>query len=126
MLPNCCLTLSQLIPVSTYLGAYIIMTKYLKRRSDDVAKALLKTVSVESPAFYGNLPKAIVEKAIATTSELSISLWDSFLVELAKEPRIDKIYTIDEEMARKVKDLRIENPILTNVMKEYHQYIQEK
>jgi hypothetical protein len=47
-------------------------------------------------------------------------------VELAKEPRIDKIYTIDEEMARKVKDLRIENPILTNVMKEYHQYIQEK
>jgi predicted nucleic acid-binding protein len=126
MLPNCCLTLSQLIPVSTYLGAYIIMTKYLKRRSDDVAKALLKTVSVESPAFYGNLPKAIVEKAIATTSELSISLWDSFLVELAKEPRIDKIYTIDEEMARKVKDLRIENPILTNVMKEYHQYIREK
>jgi predicted nucleic acid-binding protein len=112
--------------VSTYLGAYIIMTKYLKRRSDDVAKALLKTVSFESPAFYGNLPKAIVEKAIATTSELSISLWDSYLVELAKELRIDKIYTIDEEMARKVKDLRIENPILTNVMKEYHQYIREK
>jgi predicted nucleic acid-binding protein len=100
--------------------------EYLKRRSDDVAKALLKTVSFESPAFYGNLPKAIVEKAIATTSELSISLWDSYLVELAKELRIDKIYTIDEEMARKVKDLRIENPILTNVMKEYHQYIREK
>jgi predicted nucleic acid-binding protein len=115
-----------LIPVSTYLGAYIIMTKYLRLRSDDVAKALLKTVSVESPAFYGNLPKAIVEKAIATASELSISSWDSYLVELAKEPRIDKIYTIDEEMARKVKDLRIENPIPTNIMKEYHQYIREK
>jgi predicted nucleic acid-binding protein len=115
-----------LIPVSTYLGAYIIMTKYLGLRSDDVAKALLKTVSVESPAFYGNLPKAIAEKAIATASELSISSWDSYLVELAKELGIDKIYTIDEEMAKKVKDLRIENPIPTNIMKEYHQYIREK
>ncbi|MEM3733100.1 MAG: hypothetical protein QXK81_06295, partial [Candidatus Bathyarchaeia archaeon] len=41
-----------LIPVNTYLGAYIIMTRYLKLRSDHVAKALLKTLSIESPAFY--------------------------------------------------------------------------
>jgi len=57
-----------LIPVSNYLEAYIIMTKYLKLRSVDVAKALLKTLSVESPAFYGSLPKAII-----LASELDIS-----------------------------------------------------
>jgi len=37
-----------LIPVGTYMEAHIIMTKYLKLRSVNVAKALLKTLSVES------------------------------------------------------------------------------
>jgi len=37
-----------LIRVSTYLGAYIVMTRYLKLRSSHVAKALLKTLSLES------------------------------------------------------------------------------
>jgi len=115
-----------LIPVSTYLGAYIIMTKYLKLRSANAAKALLKTLSVESPAFYGILPKAVAEKAIALASELDISSWDCYLVELAKELGINKIYTIDEELAKRVKDVEIENPIPRNVMKEYHQYIREK
>ena len=115
-----------LIPVSTYLGAYIVMTRYLKLRSSHVAKALLKTLSLESPAFYGNLSKAAAEKAIASASDLGISSWDCYLIELAKELGINKIYTIDEELTKKVKDVKIENPIPRNVMKEYHQYIQEK
>jgi len=112
-----------LIPVSTYLGAYVIMTRYLKLRSDRVAKALLKTLSVESPAFYGNLPKAVAEKAIASASELSVSSWDGYLIELAKTLGINKIYTIDEELSKKVKDIEVENPIPRNVMEEYHQYV---
>ena len=115
-----------LIPINTYLGAYIIMTKYLKLRSDEVAKALLKTLSIETPAFYGNLPKAVAEKAIASASTLNISSWDSYLIELAKELGISKIYTIDEELKKKIKDVEIENPIPQNIMEEYHQYIQEK
>jgi len=67
-----------LIPVSTYMGAYIIMTRYLKLRSVDVAKALLKTPSVESPAFYENLSKDIVEKAILSASELKVSSRDLY------------------------------------------------
>ncbi len=115
-----------LIPVNTYLGAYVVMTRYLKLRSDRVAKALLKTLSVESPALYGNLPKAVVEKALTSASELNISSWDGYLLELAKEIGINKIYTIDEELAEKVRDMEIENPIPRNVMREYHQYIQER
>ena len=115
-----------LIPVSTYLGAYVIMTRYLKFRSDRVAKALLKTLSVESPAFYGGLPKAVAEKAVASASELNISSWDGYMIELAKEFGIKKIYTIDEELTKKIRDIEIENPIPRNIMKEYHQYIREK
>ncbi len=112
-----------LIPVSTYLGAYIIMTRYLKLRSSHVAKALLKTISVESPAFYEILPKSVAEKAIASASELSVSSWDGYLIELAKELGINKIYTADEELSKKVKDMEVENPIPRNVMEEYHQHI---
>ena len=115
-----------LIPVSTYLGAYVIMTRYLKLRSDRVAKALLKTPSVESPALYGDLPKDVAEKALASASALGISSWDSYLIELAKEFRINKIYTIDEELTKKVREVEIENPIPRNIMKEYHRYIREK
>jgi len=115
-----------LIPVNTYLGAYVIMTKYLKLRSSKVAKALLKTLSLESPAFYGNLPKAVAEKALASASTLNISSWDSYLIELAKELGINKVYTIDEELKKKVKGMKVENPIPQNIMEEYHQYMREK
>jgi len=33
------------------------------------------------------------------------------MIELAKELRIKKIYTIDEKLAAKVRDVKIENPI---------------
>ena len=114
------------VPINTYLGAYVIMARYLKLRSDRAAKALLKTLSVESPAFYGNLPKAAAEKALTLASELNISSWDGYLIELAKTLGINKIYTTDEELARKGGDIEIENPIPRNVMEEYRQYIQEK
>ena len=115
-----------LVPVSTYLGAYVVMTRYLKLRRDRVVKALLKTLSLESPAFYGNIPKTVAEKALASASELNISSWDSYLVELAKTLGISKIYTVDEELAKKVRDIEVENPIPRKVMEEYHQYIREK
>jgi len=92
------------------------MTRYLELRSDRVAKALLKTLSIESPAFYEDAPKAVAEKALASASELKISSWDGYLIELAKELGINRIYTVDGGLARKVKDVQIQNPIPRNVM----------
>ena len=115
-----------LVPLNTYLGAYVIMTRYLKLRREKVANALLKTLSLESPAFYGGLHKTVVEKAIVSASELNISSWDGYVIELAKELRIKKIYTIDEKLAAKVRDVKIENPIPKDVMEEYHRYIENR
>ena len=114
-----------LVPLNAYLGAYVIMTRYLKLRRNKVARALLKTLSLESPAFYGGIHKIIVERAIASASELKISSWDGYLIELAKELGIKKILTIDEELATKVRDVKIENPIPKNIMKDYHEYIRK-
>lgn len=113
-----------LVPLNTYLGAYVIMTRYLKLRREKVANALLKTLSLESPAFYGDLHKTVVEKAIVSALELNLSSWDGYMIELAKELRIQKIYTIDEKLAAKVRDVKIENPIPKDVMEEYHRYIE--
>ncbi|RLI02439.1 hypothetical protein DRO38_03900, partial [Candidatus Bathyarchaeota archaeon] len=55
-----------LVPLNAYLEAYVIMTRYLKLRRNKVARALLKTLSLESPAFYGGIHKIIVERAIAS------------------------------------------------------------
>ena len=115
-----------LVPLNAYLGAYVIMTRYLKLRRNKVARALLKTLSLESPAFYGGIHKIIVERAIASASELKISSWDGYLIELAKELGIKKILTIDEELATKVRDVKIENPIPKNIMEEYHEYIRKR
>ena len=115
-----------LVPLNAYLGAYVIMTRYLKLRRERVAQALLKTLRLESPAFYGDLHKTVVEKAIASASELNVSSWDGYLIELAKELGIKKILTIDEKLAAKSKDVKIENPIPKRIMEEYHKYIRER
>jgi predicted nucleic acid-binding protein len=101
-----------LIPIKTYLGAYIIMTRYLKLRGDRVAKPLLKTLSIECGRFYGDLSKTVVEKALASESTLNMSTWDSYLIELAKEFGINKIYALDEELKEKIKDIKLKTPSL--------------
>jgi len=111
-----------LIPVSTYLGAYIVMTRYLRLKKEKVAKALLKTLSLESPAFYENVPKTIAEKSILSATDLGVSSWDAYLLELARELGIGKVYTVDMELAKMAKDIEIVNPIPKKIMDEYHKY----
>jgi len=49
------------------------MTKYLKIKREIVTKTLLKTLPLESPAFYENIPKMVTEKALVSAMELNIS-----------------------------------------------------
>ena len=76
--------------LTTYFGAYV-MTKYLKIDRKEVAKAFVTTLSIDSPAFYGNIPKSTAIEAIKTSEELNISSWDSYLLELARSSNIKRI-----------------------------------
>jgi len=71
-------------------------------------------------------PKDIVEKAILSASELNVSSRDCYLIELAKNLGINKIYTIDEELVGKVKGVNVENPIPRDIMREYHQHVRKR
>jgi hypothetical protein len=46
-----------LVPLSTYIGAHVIMTKYLKLPRVAVTKALVTTLSLDSPAFFGDMSR---------------------------------------------------------------------
>jgi predicted nucleic acid-binding protein len=108
------------------MGAYIIMTRYLGLKREKVARSLLETLTLESPAFYESIPKTVAERAILSASELNLSSWDTYLVELAKALEISRIYSVDEELARKVKDLDVMNPIPDSVMDKYHRFLERR
>jgi len=61
------------------------MTRYLRLDRKRVAKALLTTLSIDTPAFYGNIPKHIVIEAIKTSEKLNVSSWDAYLIEIARD-----------------------------------------
>ena len=115
-----------IVPLTTYFGAYIIMTKYLKINRNEVATALVTTLSIDSPAFYENIPRYIAVEAIKTSEGLNISSWDGYLLELARNLNMKRIYTIDEELKRRSKDFNVINPIPSDVMKEYHEYVAKR
>jgi predicted nucleic acid-binding protein len=102
------------------------MTRYLKIERSKVARALVTTLSTDSPAFYENIPKPTAIEAIKTSEGLNISSWDGYLLELAKSLNIKRIYTIDEELKRKSKDFEVINPIPSDVMREYHEFVAKR
>jgi len=60
--------------------------------------------------LYENVPKTVAERAVETASELNISSWDGYLMELARELKISKIYSVDEELKDKIKNVQVVNP----------------
>jgi predicted nucleic acid-binding protein len=111
------------VPLSTYIGAHVIMTKYLKLPRAAVTEALVTTLSLDSPAFFGDISRTTAIGALETAGELKISSWDGYLLELARRMNLTRVYTIDEELKRRVRHLEVINPIPAEVMQEYHEYV---
>jgi predicted nucleic acid-binding protein len=99
------------------------MTKYLKLPRVAVTKALMTTLSLDSPAFFGDMSRTTAIGALETADELKISSWDGYLVELARRMNLMRVYTIDEELKRRVRHLEVINPIPAEVMRDYHEYV---
>ena len=57
---------------------------------------------------------------------VNISSWDGYLLELARSLNIKRIYTIDGELKRRAKDFDVINPIPSDVMREYHEYVAKR
>lgn len=115
-----------LIPVSSIIGAYHIMTEYLGVSEVSACRALTKTLETRSPALYGDISVDSALDALTYALAYRIESWDGYVIHLAKAHGAPVIYSIDKELAKKVKEITVLNPIPTDVFERYNAWMEEK
>ena len=110
------------IPLTTFIGAYHIMTRHLRIKRKDVAEELLKTLQLRSPTFIGDISIDSCISAIRHASEFNIASWDGYIITLAENMGASIIYTIDQKLA-KVKHINIVIPISRDTLIAYHEWV---
>ena len=111
-----------IIPTSAVLGAYHILTRYLKVEKTSAYETLTKTLKTQSPAFYEDVDVDVVLDSLTNALGYNIESWDGYIVALAKKFKAT-IYTIDLKLIKKVKDIPAANPIPEDVFKEYNRWL---
>lgn len=114
-----------LIPVTAFLGAYHILTNYLRVERVAAYEALKKTLEVRSPAFYADLDVDFAVESLTNAMGYRIESWDGYVVAIAKTHSAPIIYTVDKKMKKRVKDLHVINPIPEDVFREYNEWLEK-
>jgi hypothetical protein len=114
-----------LIPVSAFLGAYHILTNYLRVERIAAYETLKKTLKTNSPAFYADMGVEIAIDSLTNALGYRIESWDGYIVAVAKACSAPVIYTIDREMKKRIKDLHIVNPIPEDIFREYNEWLEK-
>jgi len=110
------------IPLAAILGAYHIVTRYLRIPAQAVKTSLVKMLETRSPAFYPHVLLDDVINAIAYAIQYGVESWDGYIIKLAKTIGNGVVYTFDEEFER-VRGLKAVNPFPRDLVKRYHEYI---
>jgi len=113
------------IPVSNFIGAYHILTRYLRVKRELVERELLKTLELRHPSFIPDLTVDHAVAAIKVATKFKIEGWDGYLVSLADALGASIIYTIDQRLTR-VKHLSIVIPISKDTLRKYHKWLKEE
>ena len=115
-----------LIPTSTLLGAYHIMTEYLGVEKVSAYKALTRTLETRSPALYQDISIDQAIDALTYANGYHIESWDGYIIALAKEMNAPMIYSLDEKLATKIKEVHVVNPIPEEEYKSYNQWLRQR
>lgn len=113
------------IPLTTFIGAYHILTRYLGVSRYQAKTALISTLNLESSLFYPRIDTGIIINALDISSVYNIESWDGYLFALATLFRTNHIYTIDKKL-QKVQDYEIICPVSEDEMNTYHSWLMEK
>jgi len=116
-----CGDIPAVIPVTAFLGAYHILTKYLKISRQDALIALEETLNVDSPAFYEGITRTETKNALKISSINNIESWDGFLLNIARSFNTKVVYTIDLRLNRKGFNVII--PIPQEILDQYHEWV---
>lgn len=115
-----------LIPVTAVLGAYHIMTRYLGVEEVPACRALTKTLETRSPAFHEDIGVDSAIDSLTYALSYRIESWDGYIIYLAKRFRAPILYSADQELARKIRELRAINPIPPDAFAEYNRWLSER
>lgn len=115
-----------IIPLTTFFGAYHILTEYLGVDETECERSLRKTVWTKSSSFYEDVTPDQVLDALSFASGYNIESWDGYLVSLAKEFGAPIIYTTDRELSERVSGIEGTNPIPQDVFSEYKRWLEER
>jgi len=114
-----------IIPLSTFIHAYHIMTRYLGVRKYPAAKEIQRTLRLFSPKFIEDLPLEVCLFAMDIASRFNLGGWDSYLVALSHTIGAAKIYTLNQELA-KVDTLKVVSPISEDTLATFHDWFKKK
>jgi len=114
-----------IIPTSTILGAYHILTRYLKVEKTSAYEVLTKTLRTRSPAFYEDIDIEVVLDSLTNALGYNVESWDGYIVALAKKFKAT-IYTIDLKLIERIKDVPAVNPIPEDVFEEYNRWLRTR
>ncbi|MCD6491052.1 MAG: type II toxin-antitoxin system VapC family toxin [Candidatus Korarchaeota archaeon] len=113
------------IPVTAFIGAYHIMTRYLKIHPEAAANELIETLSLRiRDVFYDAVSIDSAIEALFSAKEFKVEGWDGYLVSLAKTLGTDTIFTIDKRLTR-VKGIKVVIPIPEDVLDKYHKWLEK-
>jgi len=114
-----------IIPTSAVLGAYHILTRYLRVEKVSAYEALTRTLKTRSPAFYEDISIDTAIDSLTNALGYNVESWDGYLITLAKKFRAT-IYTIDLELMQKVKEIPVVNPIPDDIFSEYNEWLSKR
>lgn len=115
-----------LIPITCIIGAYHIMTRYLGIEEVSACRALTRTLETRSPAFYEDVTVDAALDALTYAIAYRIESWDGYLTHIAKTHGAPILYSVDQELARKVKEVRVMNPIPPDTFTAYNKWLNER
>ncbi|MHA2244280.1 MAG: hypothetical protein ACXADY_04885 [Candidatus Hodarchaeales archaeon] len=113
------------IPNSTFLGAFHILTSYLRVSPVDAKKSLFDTFRLSSPCFIADIRKEVVTEALELATCYKVESWDGYLISLAKIFGTNVVYSIDKKMD-KVSEIIVRCPVEKEKMEEYHRWLSLK
>lgn len=114
-----------IIPTSSFLGAYHIMTEYIGVERVSAQRTLVKTLELRSPAFYEDISIDLTNGAITYASGYHVESWDGYMIALSRLFNAPVIYSIDKELMKKVKEVHVINPIPEEEFEKYNEWLRK-
>lgn len=110
------------LPLTSVLGAYHILTRYLRAPRLAVKSVLEGLLRTDSPALHAATPRRVMSDALDYAAAYNIESWDGYLVALCRSLGSTVVYSMDRELAR-VREVTVVNPYPVAKVEEYHDFV---